>query len=440
MIEFYVSGQTLKFFTPVVAADTLNYLTAKVHFTDDEWHGYSKWLHFRQDEELGAITYDLQLNEDDEITAEQHLNLTMGEWEIYLTGTREDSRLTTVPAILTVKESGLIDAPLHELPMSVAEQVDFNAKQALLLARAVKDMADAGEFDGTSFSPLGHFNSAEELEALVAEPQPGDVYSVGVVPPYNIYVWDGVNLLWRNQGKLQGATGEKGDPGATFFPIVDSNGLISWTNDGGYDNPKSQNIRGPKGDKGDAGADGKSPYDIAQEHGYTGTEETLNNAIKDFPSHHARHLPDGADPIVVKTGNIENEAVTDEKIAPASVTRAKLAQNALYSPIVTLSAAETVLGTEHIGATLRDNSNFPTNNITINANASIPVGSVVAVLFAFTQNVTITFGSGTKVYHLDTTEAKKFGVEKRGMAALQKFASSGGADYWYVSGNVEVIE
>jgi hypothetical protein len=30
MIEFYVSGQNLRVYTPVIAADTLNYLTAKV--------------------------------------------------------------------------------------------------------------------------------------------------------------------------------------------------------------------------------------------------------------------------------------------------------------------------------------------------------------------------------------------------------------------------
>ena len=28
MIEFYVSGQNLRVYTPVIAADTLNYLTA----------------------------------------------------------------------------------------------------------------------------------------------------------------------------------------------------------------------------------------------------------------------------------------------------------------------------------------------------------------------------------------------------------------------------
>ena len=51
MMEFYVSGQSLKFFTPVIAADSLNYLTARVNFTDEHWDGCSKWLHFRRGEE-----------------------------------------------------------------------------------------------------------------------------------------------------------------------------------------------------------------------------------------------------------------------------------------------------------------------------------------------------------------------------------------------------
>ena len=189
MIEFYVSGQSLKFYTPVIAADTLNYLTAKVNFADAEWDGYSKWLHFRQNEELGADTFDLQLNENDEITADQQLNLQIGEWGIYLTGTKENRRLTTIPVILTVKESGLIDAPLHGLPMSVAEQVDFNAKQALNFATMVKELAESGAFDGkdgkngTSFSPLGYFDTAEQLEESVIAPAPGDVYGVGAEAP-----------------------------------------------------------------------------------------------------------------------------------------------------------------------------------------------------------------------------------------------------------------
>lgn len=324
MIEFYVSGQTLKFFTPVIAADSLNYLTVKVNFTDAEWDGYSKWLHFRQDEELGADTYDIQLNEDNEIVAEDKLNLTVGQWEIYLTGTKDESRLTTVPVILTVQESGLIDAPLHELPMSVAERVDFNAKQALLLAQAVKNAAENGDFDGepgTSFSPLGYYPTLAELEVNVIDPAPGDVYGVGEGMPYDMYSWDGVNLAWVNNGPIQGAAGEKGEDGAVFIPAVDTNGNISWTNNGGLENPTTRNIRGPKGDPGAKGEDGKSPLDVAREQGFTGTDDTFYQGLTLAPFHNSRHLPDGGDPIVVKTGNLEDKVVTAAKVADNARTQ-----------------------------------------------------------------------------------------------------------------------
>lgn len=324
MIEFYVSGQTLKFFTPVIAADSLNYLTAKVNFTDAEWDGYSKWLHFRQDEELGADTIDLQLDENNEITADDHLNLTVGQWEIYLTGTKDESRLTTVPVILTVQESGLIDAPLHELPMSVAERVDFNAKQALLLAQAVKNAAENGDFDGepgASFSPLGYYPTLAELEVNVIDPAPGDVYGVGENIPYDMYSWDGVNLVWVNNGPLQGVAGDKGEDGAVFIPTVDANGNISWTNNGGLENPVTRNIRGPAGPTGNKGKDGPGAYEKAQEAGYTGTEATFYAALTYMPYHNARHLPDGGDPIVVQTGNLADGAVTEEKVADKARTQ-----------------------------------------------------------------------------------------------------------------------
>ena len=319
MMEFYVSGQSLKIYTPAVAADSLNYLTAKVNFTDADWAGASKWLHFR----CGQLVYDIELDENDCITADKHLNLTVGLWEIYLTGTVGETRLTSLPVMLRVYASGLIDAPLHELPLSVAEQVDFNARQALLLAQSVKDSADSGKFDGrdgTSLSPLGHFATAEELAAIITQPKPGDVYSVGDEPPYSIFVWDGVNLIWRDHGVIQGVPGEMGEKGATFIPNLDSGGNLSWFNDGGLSNPATVNIMGPKGEKGDKGDDGKSPYQIAGDNGYTGTEASFNAALTAFPYHNSRHLPEGADPILVQSGNIADAAVTRAKLASSART------------------------------------------------------------------------------------------------------------------------
>lgn len=328
MMEFYVSGQSLKMFTPVTAADSLKYLTAQFHFTDNDWDGYTRWAHFRS----GETVYDIELDGEDCITEEDALNLTTGEWEIYLTGTKDTARLTTIVVILTVKESGLIDAPLHVLPQSVAEQIDAKAAQALLTAQAVKAAADAGKFngkDGKSFEIKGYYASTAALEEGVPAPAPGDAYCVGSTAPYDVYIYDGVSGEWINNGTIQGAKGDTGAAGTTFTPHLDGNGNLSWTNDGGLDNPETQNIRGAKGDKGETGAAGKSAYAAAVEAGYTGTEATFYAALTAMPYHNARHLPDGADPITVKAGNIEASAVETAKIKDKAVTMAKLADHAV---------------------------------------------------------------------------------------------------------------
>lgn len=51
---------------------------------------------------------------------------------------------------------------------------------------------------------------------------------------------------------LSRAAGEGAFDGATFTPHVDADGTLSWTNDAGLDNPEPVNIRGPKGDDGEA--------------------------------------------------------------------------------------------------------------------------------------------------------------------------------------------
>jgi hypothetical protein len=44
--------------------------------------------------------------------------------------------------------------------------------------------------------------------------------------------------------------------GVTFIPNVSSDGVLSWTNDGGLTNPTPVNIKGEKGDKGEKGEQG----------------------------------------------------------------------------------------------------------------------------------------------------------------------------------------
>lgn len=155
--------------------------------------------------------------------------------------------------------------------------------------------------DGTSLNILGTKESEADLP-LSAEKN--DAYLIDG----EMWVFDGTN--WNNAGKIQGPQGPvgpqgpkgdpgpqgvKGDPGEkgeqgvqgpkgdtgpqgeqgsvgpkgeqgdagvrgiTFTPVVDSRGNISWSNDGGLENPQTVNITGPQGDtgaKGDTGPRG----------------------------------------------------------------------------------------------------------------------------------------------------------------------------------------
>ena len=319
MLECYVCGQSLKLYTPVIAADSLHYLTGLAHFSGSDWDGHSAWLHFRQ----GETVYDVALDGDGAFDETAELSLTVGEWELYMTGTDGEDRLTTIPVALTVKASGLVDAPLHPMPLSVAEQVDSKASTALAFAAAVKAAAEAGAFDGEdgqSFVIEGFYDTFADLAEAVPEPAAGEAFGVGTTAPYDIYIWDAVNGSWRNNGTIQGARGETGARGATFTPSVDASGNLSWTNDGGLTNPATQNIRGPAGADGATGPAGPGAFDAAVGAGYSGTEATFNAALAAIPYHNARHLPTGADPITVQTGNLANAAVTAAKIAAGAVS------------------------------------------------------------------------------------------------------------------------
>ena len=53
-----------------------------------------------------------------------------------------------------------------------------------------------------------------------------------------------------------GPPGEDGKDGVTFTPSVSETGVLSWTNDGGLENPASVSIRGPAGADGNDGKNG----------------------------------------------------------------------------------------------------------------------------------------------------------------------------------------
>lgn len=78
-----------------------------------------------------------------------------------------------------------------------------------------------------------------------------------------------------NIGVTSGGGGA-GEPGTTFTPSVSEAGVISWTNDGGLENPTPVNIKGPKGDQGPKGETGEKGETGAQgPQGLPGTDATV---------------------------------------------------------------------------------------------------------------------------------------------------------------------
>ena len=87
---------------------------------------------------------------------------------------------------------------------------------------------------GSGFKVLGYYATESALSAAVTNPAAGDAYGIGTSEPYDIYIWDGVNRKWVNNGALQGAQGIQGEPGI-------------------------QGEQGVPGIQGPAGKDGKTP-------------------------------------------------------------------------------------------------------------------------------------------------------------------------------------
>lgn len=124
MITGYIRGQNLEIRSPLVAADTIDYLTAQFVFQTKDWDGCRKFAHWT----CGADTYSVELD-NDRIGEDAHLNLSAGTWTVWIHGERYDGgtlaqRITTDQAILQVKATGTMDGdPFPEVPGSAVERI-----------------------------------------------------------------------------------------------------------------------------------------------------------------------------------------------------------------------------------------------------------------------------------------------------------------------------
>ena len=117
MLTGIIRGQRLMLRTPIVVADSINYLTAKFAF-DADWKGRVITAYFVCGDK--TITAELASGE---ITAEQGINLTAGRWELKLSGIKADSRVTTGPVWFDVLPFGAADGELPDISLTQYEQL-----------------------------------------------------------------------------------------------------------------------------------------------------------------------------------------------------------------------------------------------------------------------------------------------------------------------------
>lgn len=169
-------------------------------------------------------------------------------------------------------------------------------------------------------------------------------------------------------------------------------------------------------------------------------------------AHASTHQAGGSDPITVKTGNIENSAVTatkiasgavqTAKIADGAVTRAKLAKDALYSPLEQKTSNYT-LTSDDIGKTFYSDSASPSDVRVITLSEtnsdSMPIGSEIAIVAGNTGTAKLTVEAGIGVRgnkdgDIISSNGITVTIPRYGMIALKKFY----AKYWLITGVFEV--
>ena len=146
-----------------LAAESVQYLTAKVVCETEDWTGREIKAMFEQ----GCTVYEVPVI-DGEITAKQQLNLTAGDWRVWLVGNSARDgevipRITTNIAHISVAPTGGTEgSPFPAIPPTVEEQLradmgnlaDLTTEDKSSLVAAINEAAESGgSKDAVTYTP-----------------------------------------------------------------------------------------------------------------------------------------------------------------------------------------------------------------------------------------------------------------------------------------------
>lgn len=145
-----------------LAAESVQYLTAKVNCETEDWTGREIKAMFGQ----GCTVHEVSVT-DGEITAKQQLNLSAGDWCVWLVGNSARDgevipRITTNVAHISVAPTGGTEGnPFPKAPPTVEEQLradmgnldDLTTKDKSNLVAAINEVAEGGSEDAVKYTP-----------------------------------------------------------------------------------------------------------------------------------------------------------------------------------------------------------------------------------------------------------------------------------------------
>lgn len=146
-----------------LAAESVQYLTAKVVCETEDWTGREIKAMFGQ----GCTVYEVPVT-GGEITAKQQLNLTAGDWRVWLVGNSARDgdvipRITTNVAHISVAPTGGTEgSPFPAIPPTVEERLradmgnlaDLTTEDKSSLVAAINEVRQTGG-GGTAYT-IGH--------------------------------------------------------------------------------------------------------------------------------------------------------------------------------------------------------------------------------------------------------------------------------------------
>ena len=168
-------------------------------------------------------------------------------------------------------------------------------------------------------------------------------------------------------------------------------------------------------------------------------------------SHASTHQADGSDPLTLQAGNYGALSIPTSAYQDSSVSRTKLAQDALYSPITRPTTTTYNVVASDLGKTIVDAYSTRNNNLIWNLSKSLldsfPRGAEIAFARVHTtQSITLNI-TGARIINADSgqvggaSQTVSFSLPERGsMCALKKLENdSTYGSFWILTGNAEVI-